>query len=80
MALKHDKQLTKHSHNVKHLRYMPDYLKSSAGVGAKTADKGGHKRSVKRKLRPDDDPLKVCNDSGGAARCQQVWPQLFLNF
>lgn len=59
-ALKNDKQLTKHIHKVKHLRQMPDYLKVAAGVA-----KGGSQRrvqhacGVKRKLKPEDDPLKV---------------------
>lgn len=57
-ALKHDKQLTKEARRVKHLRHMPDYLRSSLGASTSVAAHGGQ-RSVKRRLRPDDDPLKV---------------------
>ena len=59
-ALKNDKQLTKHIHKVKHLRQMPDYLKSAAGVARGGAQRRlQHSRGVKRKLRPEDDPLRV---------------------
>jgi hypothetical protein len=59
-ALKHDKQLTKHAHKVKHLRQMPDYLKASAGVATAALRRRLQTgRGVKRKLRVEDDPIKV---------------------
>lgn len=58
-ALKNDKQLTKHIHKVKHLRQMPDYLKVAAGVAKGSSQRRvQHARGVKRKLKPEDDPLK----------------------
>eukprot|EP00892_Ulva_mutabilis_P003159 jgi/Ulvmu1/12844/UM098_0029.1 len=58
VALQNDKQLTKHSHTLKHLRHLPDYLKKAAGVGGHVSDRSRHRRTIKRKLRPEDDPLK----------------------
>jgi hypothetical protein len=58
MVLKHDKQLTKQPQRMRHLRHLPDYLKP--GGGGVVAGRGSiAQRSIKRKLRPQDDPLKV---------------------
>ena len=55
--LKHDKQLSKQPQRSRHLRHLPDYLRQGvATAGAK----GSARRGIKRKLKPQDDPLKVC--------------------
>jgi hypothetical protein len=57
-VLKHDKQLTKQAHHTRHLRHLPDYLKQGTLGTASSA--GVHpKRALKKRLRPEDDPLKV---------------------
>lgn len=60
-VLKHDKQLAKDPQQQRHLRHLPEYIKESAGVQAGSRKKGNAVRGIKRKLRPDDDPLRVRN-------------------
>lgn len=60
-VLKHDKQLAKDPQQQRHLRHLPEYIKKSAGVQAGSRKKGNAVRGIKRKLRPDDDPLRVRN-------------------
>lgn len=55
-VLKHDKQLSKQPQRSRHLRHLPDYLKQ--GVAA-AAPRGSARRGLKRKLKPQDDPLKA---------------------
>ena len=59
-VLRHDKALSKTAHRSRHLRHLPDYLRtgSDGGAGGRRAA-GGGARGSKRKLRPGDDPLKV---------------------
>lgn len=54
-VLKHDKQLAKDPQRSRHLRQLPDYLKEAAGL---KQGKTAARRGVKRKVRPEDDPIR----------------------
>ena len=62
-VLQHDKALAKEPQRQRHLRQMPDYLKEATGLKKGTTRHSSIRApTLKRKLRAEDDPLKVISD------------------